>query len=551
MYSNKEIAGVFKKSAQLLELYDENPFKIKSYQAAAFKIERIETPVALFDAQALGSIEGVGKSHAASLKEIIESGTTKDLEHLIQKTPPGILHMLRIKGIGPKKAKTIWQELKIESIGELLYACNENRLVEIKGFGDKIQKQVLEAIQFTLFNAGRFHYATGEKAAIPLLEYIVKNAAPELYSLTGALRRKLEVLDKLEFIIGTHDLDAVHCLFNSGAPEALYHGLTAAPDKITGNTESGLPFEIIICPPDNFYWKLFITTGCAEHVARLNKWGHVSAPSEEAIYTANGMEYLPPELRENQELKAGFSIKDLVTIKDLKGILHVHSNYSDGIHSLEQMAMQCKAEGYQYLGISDHSQSAYYAKGLKPERVLEQHEEVDRLNKAMAPFKIFKGIESDILSDGSLDYSEEILSKFDFVIASVHSNLKMDKTKATNRLLKAIENPYTKILGHPTGRLLLMREGYEVDHKAIIDACAKNRVAIELNANPYRLDLDWRWIAYAVEQGVKIAINPDAHSMQGYADVHYGVAVARKGGLMKKDTLNAFSVGEIEGWFKA
>ena len=412
MYSNKEIAGVFKKSAQLLELYDENPFKIKSYLAAAFKIERIETPVALFDSQSLGSIEGVGKSHAASLKEIIETGTTKDLENLMLKTPPGILHMLRIKGIGPKKAKTIWQELKIESIGELLYACNENRLIEIKGFGDKIQKQILDAIQFTIFNAGRFHYSTAEKTAHQLLEHIVKNAAPELYSFTGVLRRKLEVLDKLELIVGTHDLDSVHRLFTSDDPEAPYQSTTAAPDKIKGTTASGLPFEITICPPDNFFWKLFITTGSPEHVALLNKWGHVSAPSEEAIYAANKMEYLPPELRDNHAFAKAFIVKELVSMEYLKGILHVHSTYSDGIHSLEQMARQCKTEGYEYLGISDHSQSATYAQGLKPERVLEQHEEIDRLNRALAPFKIFKGIESDILSNGSLDYNDDMLSRF-------------------------------------------------------------------------------------------------------------------------------------------
>jgi DNA polymerase (family 10) len=559
MYSNKEIAGVFKKTAQLLELYDENPFKIKSYLAAAFKIERLETPIATFDIKALGTIEGVGKSHVAHIQEIIANGTTADLVALISKTPPGILQMLKIKGIGPKKTKTIWLELKIESIGELLYACNENRLVAIKGFGDKIQQQIRNALQFTLFNAGKFHYATAEKPAKELMEYIVKNAGPELISYTGPLRRKCEVLDKIELLIGTHDLDGIHQLFKLSVPDlseeedqakAPYYVEKSTPDKIAGTTGIGLPFDITICAPDTFYWKLFISTGSPEHIARLNKVGLVNVTSEAQIYAANGMDYVLPELRESAEIPVNFKEEELVCMADLKGILHVHSLYSDGIHSLEQMARHCKANGYEYLGISDHSQSAFYAKGLKPDRVAEQHEEIDTLNKQLAPFKIFKGIESDILSDGSLDYENKVLATFDFVVASIHSNLNMDKNKATTRLLKAIENPYTTILGHPTGRLLLMREGYEIDHKVVIDACAKYGVAIELNANPYRLDIDWRWISYATSKGVLIAINPDAHAMEGYEDMRFGIEVARKGGLKKKDTLNVLSMEGIIKYLK-
>jgi len=239
----------------------------------------------------------------------------------------------------------------------------------------------------------------------------------------------------------------------------------------------------------------------------------------------------------------------LIENSDLKGILHNHSNYSDGLHSLRQMASYCKELGYEYFGICDHSQAAFYANGLKPNRVIEQHHEIDALNQELFPFKILKGIESDILSDGSLDYTDDILTKFDFVVASIHSNLKMPIDKANARLLKAIENPFTSILGHPTGRLLLARAGYPIDHKKIIDACSEHHVAIELNAHPYRLDLDWRWIQYAVSKEVKISINPDAHQMKGFHDMHYGVCVARKGGLQASSTLNALGLNEISKYF--
>jgi DNA polymerase (family 10) len=257
-------------------------------------------------------------------------------------------------------------------------------------------------------------------------------------------------------------------------------------------------------------------------------------------------------------MREGFDEVDLARVnkipvlleeKDLRGILHNHSTYSDGKHTLRQMAEYCKELGYDYLGISDHSRTAFYAGGLEIERIEKQQKEIDQLNKELAPFRIFKGIESDILSDGSLDYPENVLASFDFIVASVHSILNMDIKRATERLLRAIENPFTTILGHPTGRLLLRREGYPIDHKTIIDACAKNNVVIEINANPWRLDLDWRWVRYAMEQGVMLSINPDAHEMDGYADMKYGVLVGRKGGLTKKMTLNSLSGKEIAAYF--
>ena len=273
--------------------------------------------------------------------------------------------------------------------------------------------------------------------------------------------------------------------------------------------------------------------------------------NEESVYSNLNIQYCEPELREGLfelEKAKNNQLPKLIELTDLKGILHNHSTYSDGMNTLEEMATYCKELGYEYLGICDHSQTAVYADGLKPETVLVQHQEIEKLNKKLFPFKIFKGIESDILGNGDLDYEEDILKSFDFIVASVHANLKMDEEKATTRLLKAIENPHTTILGHPTGRLLLGRPGYPINHKKIIDACAANKVVIELNAHPYRLDIDWRWIPYCLEKGVMISINPDAHQLKGYHDMRYGTFVARKGLLTKDNCLNAMDLNTFENY---
>ena len=300
--------------------------------------------------------------------------------------------------------------------------------------------------------------------------------------------------------------------------------------------------------------KLFSTTGprafLETFLEKSTADDFKNLATEEAVFEKAALPYLAPELRDDNRWLEAATPPKLVTEKDVKSVMHLHTTYSDGLHSLRDMALYSKELGYEYMGLTDHSKSAFYANGLKPERVLAQMEEVDELNKELAPFKIFKGIESDILYDGSLDYEEDILKKFDFIIASVHSVLKMDKEKATTRLIRAIENPYTTILGHPTGRLLLSREGYPIDHKKVIDACAANKVILELNANPVRLDLDWTWIPYALEKGVKISINPDAHSKEGIHDIRYGVLAARKGGLTAEMCFNNLGLKEFEAFLK-
>ena len=529
---NKEIAAAFKLIAQLMELHAENPFKIKSYANAAFKIERLEASLKDLSLDEINGIEGIGKSIGAKIGELLLSGSFKDLEMLFEKTPSGVIEMLSIKGVGPKKIGVLWKELQVETMGELLYACHENRLVELSGFGTKTQDSIKKSIEFKIANKGRFHFSGAEIIAKKILDELKKRYKDLPIALTGSIRRKCEIIESVDILVGEERLTI-------SLPE----------------NELGIKVNFHFCKPEAFYTRLFETTASEKHLEALKLLGfnaEKNYASEQDIYHELGLQYIEPEFREGlneiEKAKTG-SLPDLIKLSDLKGIIHVHTTYSDGMHTLKQMAERCRDLGYQYLGITDHSQSAFYANGLKHDRIVAQHQEIDALNKAMAPFKIFKGIESDILNDGSLDYPDEVLQSFDFVIASIHSNLKMDEQKATQRLIRAIENPYTTILGHLTGRLLLSREGYPVDHAAVIDACAKHQVIIELNAHPYRLDIDWRWINYALEKGVKISINPDSHKMEGYADMQYGVNVARKAGLTADMTFNAQSLIDIEEYF--
>ena len=554
--SNKAIARIFRLTSQLMELHEENPFKIRSMQNASFKIERIADPLAGMNEQEIASLEGIGKSIAQKISCIVSGVPFAELDELTTKTPEGVMDMLSIKGLGPKKVSALWRGLGIESTGELLYACNENRLIELKGFGAKTQDQIRSAIEYTLANKGKFHYATVEVAAMQLLQDLESLPFCIQSSFTGALRRRCEILDKAEILISVTSKETLISFLNS---HTLFEkdSLKSETDKIIIHSAQSIPFEIYLCQENEFDIRLFETTGSESHLQWLNTAFpsiQLNGNSEEEIYHSVGLPWFHPEFREgmfeSDWLSRGNNLPEPVEYADLKGILHNHTTYSDGIHSLEEMALYCKSMGYEYLGVCDHSQSAFYANGLKPERVLQQHEEIDRLNKQLAPFVIFKGIESDILIDGSLDYGQDLLEQFDFIVASVHSVLRMDAAKATARLIKAIEHPKTTILGHPTGRLLLAREGYPLDMVKILDACAANNVIMELNANPYRLDLDWRFLPMALEKGVKISINPDAHRKEGYHDMHYGVCVARKGGLTKEMTFNAMSTSLIATHFK-
>lgn len=540
--TNKEIAKTFQYLGAIMELHGENKFKIRSYQSAYIALRKLDRPLGEMSDQELNGVKGVGKAISAKIRELLETGRMETLEKYRAMTPEGVQEMLHISGFGPKKIQAIWKELEIETIGELLYAVNENRLIELKGFGKKTQDDLKQKLEYYQKSRNKFHYAALESDALVLEKNLKEKLASVPVSLCGAIRRRCNIVDGVEILMGTREY-----------PANLWTdlGLDVKEETelfVQGFTQNELPVRIYTCPPEAFGSKLFRYTAAESFLnsflARFPDENFRGLSDEQAVFDQVNLPFIAPELREQDwaiELAQKNKLPKLIEVKDIKGVIHSHTTYSDGLHSLEEMASHAKSLGYEYIGITDHSQAAFYANGLKPDRALEQMAAIDALNEKMTPFRIFKGIESDILYDGSLDYEEDILRQFDFIIASVHSNLRMDEQKATQRIVAAVENPYTAILGHPTGRLLLSRKGYPLDHQKVIDACAANGVAIELNANPYRLDLDWTWIPYALEKGVLISINPDAHSKEGMKDIHFGVLSARKGGLTPDACLNALT----------
>ena len=551
MLTNKDIASFFNELGGYMDLYGENAFRTKSYKNAYISIRKVDSPIAEMSDAEITAIKGLGKSTATKVREIIDTGTMQKLEDYKAKTPEGIQEMLKIKGFGAKKVRVIWKDLGAETLGELLYACNENRLIKLKGFGEKTQTDLKNKIEYFLKSQDKFRYATLEDEALLLIEKITKSITEAKVSLAGEMRRRLPIVQKIEILVGT-DQDITQIFGKKTGLTLVNQPSEMMYDCKTANET---PVKIMTCSPNEFGSKLFKYTGMRAFlegfVAQNVGVDFTNLADETAVFEKANLPIIPPELREDEQsilLAKANQLPKLIEESDIKGVVHSHSTYSDGYNTLREMATYAKAQGFEYLVITDHSKSAFYANGLKPDRVLEQMAEIDALNAELAPFKIFKSIESDILSSGDLDYDDEILKQFDMIIASVHSNLKMDIDKATTRLITAIENPHTTMLGHPTGRLLLSREGYPIDYKKVIDACAKNDVSIEINANPYRLDLDWTWVKYATNQGVKISINPDAHSTNGIHDIRFGTLAARKGSLEIKDCLNALSVEAFEDY---
>ncbi|MGX5817394.1 helix-hairpin-helix domain-containing protein [Chitinophaga lutea] len=551
---NYSIADNFALLAKLMDIHGDNSFKAKSFANAAFQIEKLTMPLQETPHEAIFRIKGIGESTGKSVIEMLQTGRFAALEDYLQKTPPGILDMMRIKGLGPKKIATIWKELEIENLGELLYACNENRLLLLKGFGQKTQDGIKQAIEFFLSNRERFLYAEVEAFAAELETLLRERFSPAPIAITGAFRRQQPVIDELEFLIGL-PVDAVSESFHT--MEA-FTRLDNTDDSILLQFRGQIKIRVYGVEPAHFGEKLFTTTGTEAFLdaffQRAGAHAGGSAGDEETIFQRANLPFIPPALREKADIleqAAAGALPTLIQPEDIRGIIHSHSQWSDGLQSLEEMALAAKDRGLEYLVISDHSRSAFYANGLQPDRIIAQHAQIDELNARLAPFKIFKSIEADILNDGSLDYPDEILRSFDLVIASVHSNLKMPEEKAMTRLLAAIANPYTTILGHMTGRLLLSRNGYPVNHPAIIDACVANNVVIELNAHPRRLDIDWEWIAHALEKGAMLSIDPDAHSVAGYNDIRYGVLAAQKGGLTAARNLSSYTRAELESFLLA
>ncbi len=565
--TNKQLAKAFKMTGSLLELHNENSFKVRSYTGTATRLENLNEVAAELSQKQLVDL-GFSQNMSDKILSLLENGSFKELDELIEQTPKGVFEMLNIKGMGAKKIRLIWTELEIETVKDLYQAAKDGSLEKTKGFGKKTAQNIANQIEFLEKQEGKQRINIAFQYSDYILQNLENQDFIEKINVAGQAKRHQPVIDTISFVSilkedkttknafdFLNNLDGISCDTKNSSP-FLWRG---------NFDEIDLKLEIHFTENENFYGKLLRESSSLSHLdyssnnpnhleSSLLSASYQKASSEEEIYQKIGCNFIPAPLRNN--LSEWKWIKendqnDLLQLQDLKGTIHNHSTYSDGQNSIEQMALAAQKLGHSYLVISDHSQSAFYAKGLNKERVEQQWQEIEELNKKLAPFRIFKGIESDILNDGSLDYNENTLKGFEVIIASVHSVLGMSEEKATARLLKAIQNPYTKILGHPTGRLLLRREGYPIDHKKIIDACAENNVAIEINANPHRLDLDWKWIDYAMQKNIWLCISPDAHSTEGLKDTNWGVKVAQKGGLLKKKTLNTLSVEEFESWVKA
>ena len=542
--TNAEISDVFSLLSKLMDIHGENSFKTKSYANAAFQIDRLPVQLSEIDRHEIAAQKGIGESTATKVIELLDTGSLQVLQQLLDKTPSGILELMKIKGIGPKKIATIWHELGIESPGELLYACEENRLVNYKGFGEKTQSSIEEAIRYYLSNQGSFLYAQIEPIAWKLLSALQLWFDDETICISGSFLRQLDTIDQLDYIIPYSIGDIKNVLrkqegFVCSAEDA---------DSVFYTYQQHLQIQLHSCTPESLVQTSFLVSCSSEYRdAFLQQYPDIlEAGSEEEIYENQDLPYVPPCLREEQSQVGMMDVPNLIDVKDIRGIIHNHSTWSDGKYSIEEMAKACIEKGFEYLVMSDHSVSSFYANGLSVERIRLQHEEIDRLNERLAPFTIFKSIECDILGDGSLDYRDEVLATFDLVICSVHQNLKMTEEKAMQRLLGAITHPATRILGHPSGRLLLSRKAYPVDYKTLIDACKAHDVVIEINANPRRLDIDWHWISYAMQQGVRLSINPDAHSIEGIDDIRYGVLSAQKGGLTAAANLSSLSLADFK-----
>ncbi len=538
--NNKEIARKFSLLAKLMELHGENAFKTRSYSSAYMTIRKHPHELSMMSPEEIENIPGIGKAISSKSQELLSTGEMQMLNTYMDMTPPGIVEMLQIKGFGPKKIGTIWKELEIETIGELIYAINENRLVELKGFGAKTQASLKEQLEYHMESSDKILYAHAVPVAQSLIDSLQKDLSDYKFSLTGSIYRKAQIIDVIDII--------------TDAPISTIEAYVTENEGLNQTEETlfyhHIRVQIHYSSTEMFHYDHSRLSCGTEFWQALNIENKAYA-SEEEVFLQNELPYIIPEYRENHNtdyFPKSYNGDSIVTSEDIRGCIHNHSTYSDGVNTLKEMTQATADRGYEYLVITDHSKSAFYANGLQEDRLMQQLDEIREIDQSMHGFRLFSGIESDILSDGSLDYPDAVLGELEVIVASVHSNLKMDESKATKRIITAVENPYTSILGHPTGRLLLSRKGYPIDHHKVIDACAANNVAIEINANPLRLDIDWTHVQYAVDRGVLISINPDAHSTKGIDDMYYGICVARKAGLSKYNCLNAFDIEEFEEW---
>lgn len=545
--SNREISRTFLLYAELLQVHSIDDRLPDVLSGASYRIRRMDDAIVDLDKKELA--EQFKPQIVELIQEVRKTGSINALDELVQLTPPGLFDMMRIKGLGGKKLAAIWHEAKIDNIDDLLHACKSGVLSKLPGFGKKTEDNIIAGIEALNESSTFFHFANVADTANQLVNVLKRELHIKEVSLCGEVRRQATVVKDIE-IIAAKPMAALM----KGVLKRYLH-INNQKDNISdGHTSDEIPIRIYHCNKDEFWTELFIKTGVDKHVSKVLSHSNKNSGfrSEKAIYKSAGLPFIEPEMREDiAEWEYCLNPRPLVTVADIKGVVHNHTTWSDGVDDLQAFVKGCIRRGYEYAIISDHSQNAHYAGGLKPDKVLAQFEEIDKLNKKIAPFKVFKSIECDILVSGELDYDSDLLKQFDLVIISIHQLLKMNEEKATARLIKAIQNPYTTILGHMTGRQLLIRPGYPLNFRKVIDACAANGVVIEINANPYRLDMDWSHIPYAMGKGVMISINPDAHSIHEIDNIRWGVSAGRKGGLTREMTWNSKSLSEIEKWLKA
>ncbi|MGD0338905.1 MAG: DNA polymerase/3'-5' exonuclease PolX [Bacteroidota bacterium] len=559
--NKKQVAEILDEIGTLLELKGENPFKARAYHNAARTISGLTKEIdVLITSGELATIKGIGEALTEKITELVAAGRLVYYEELKKSLPPGLVEMLGIPGLGPKRIKTLHDRLKISTIDELAAAAKEHRIASLDGFGEKIQLSILEGIEQLKKHAEAFLYPVARMEAEKIIVYLKKIGGIKRIEVAGSLRRKKEIIRDIDILVAARESDApkiMQAFVNYGEVDTvLAHGETKSSVRL----KSGIQADVRIVSEKEFPFALQYFTGSKEHnVAmrslakkadiRMNEYGlfrgeskkSILCKSEEEVFEKLKLQYIPPELRENLgevDAAARRAIPQLVEEDDIRGTLHVHTIYSDGVNTMVQMSAAAQAKGWEYLGIADHSVSAAYAQGLTIDRVKKQWKEIDELNSIFKKFVLLKGSEVDILADGSLDYPDRILESFDYVVVSVHSKFKMTEKDMTARIIKGLKNKYATILGHPTGRLLLSREPYPVNMIDIVNAASDYGKAIEINSHPMRLDLDWRLCRYAKEKHVPIVITPDAHSLEGLDDIAYGVGIARKGWLEKKDVAN-------------
>ncbi|NMA94596.1 MAG: DNA polymerase/3'-5' exonuclease PolX [Clostridiales bacterium] len=563
----QKVADVLNELSILLELKGENPFKIRAYQNGARIIERLDGDLKkMVEDGSIGKLKGIGKGLAEVIEELVKTGSLLYFNELKEEFPETLFELLDVPGLGPKRVKTLYNNLGITSIGELEYACMENRLIDLPGFGKKMQENILKGVENLKSYREKSLYPESFATAMNILDRIKGHPDVLDADIAGSLRRHKEIIGDIDIVVAADKGEGIMDLFTE--LEDVLDIIGKGDTKSAVRLKNGMTADLRVVSPKEFPYAMNHFTGSKEHNTKMrhiakknglkmNEYGVfnvetgelIPCESERDIYNIFNMDYIPPELREDMgEIEAAKkgNLPKLIATKDIKGVMHVHSVYSDGLNTIKELADHARELGYSYIGISDHSKSAYYANGLKEDDVKAQIEEIDRLNEEYTDFKILKGIESDILPDGSLDYDEDILSLFDFIIASVHSGFTMSRDDMTERILRAMDSPYVSILGHLTGRLLLSREGYDVDIEKIIEKAARENVAIEINANPYRLDLDWRWCKLAKDRGTKLVICPDAHDLENFDYIDLGVKIARKGWLSREDVLNCSDVWKLD-----